>query len=141
GKLMIQFHYDRVQFLIHHFSKANQIGAVRRPKRCEVFVSSFEMRIASRVIRSQALCDLASSKVRIEIDKAIHDDCNPVTLPERVIDQPSDLSREVLPETLGELSQPIIRLFKVAGRAAPRPVDIVMSDRNENQIGKTLHSQ
>src|SRR4029453_7668717 len=101
----VQITYHRAQLLIHHPCKANQIGAVCWPEGSQVFVSGLQMRIARRVVRSQALCDFTASKVCPEIDKTIHDDCDPVTLRAGATNQLTHLSREILSETAAKLLQ------------------------------------
>ena len=70
-KVAAQFAHHRAQFFIHHRGKTNQIGPVNWPEGCEIFVSSFKMRIAGRVLRSQALCDFAPFEIRLEIDETV----------------------------------------------------------------------
>jgi hypothetical protein len=55
--------------------------------------------------------------------------------------QPTHLSREIFPETPAKFSQTILRLLKFRGNAPPRPINVVVSDRDERQIGETFHRQ
>src|SRR6266513_1913827 len=123
----IQITYHRAQLLIHHPCKPNQIGAVCWPEGSQVFVSGLQMRIARCVVRSQALCDFTASEVRPEIDKTIHDDCDPVTLHAGATNQPTHLSREIFSETPAEFLQTILRPLKLRGKAPPGPINVVVS--------------
>src|SRR5436309_14555266 len=76
----IQITHHRAQLLIHHPCKANQIGAVSWPEGSQIFVSGLQMWIERCVLRSQALSDFASSKVRLELAETIHDDGDRVRL-------------------------------------------------------------
>src|SRR5437899_12196874 len=94
----VQFAHHRAQFLIHHHGKTDETEPVNRPKGCEIFVSTSQMRITSRVLRSQALCDFACFEVRLEIDETVHHDRKPLTLHTRTSNQPSHLSRKIFPK-------------------------------------------
>jgi hypothetical protein len=64
-----------------------------------------------------------------------------VTLRAGDTNQPTHLSREIFPETPAKFSQTILRLLKFRGNAPPGPINVVVSDRDERQIGKTFHRQ
>jgi hypothetical protein len=64
-----------------------------------------------------------------------------VTLRAGTTNQPMDLSREIFSETPAELMQTVLRLLKLRGNAPPRPINVVVSDRDQRQIGKTFHRQ
>src|SRR5262249_48695851 len=58
-----------------------------------------------------------------------------------VINQPARMSREIFSKTPAELSQTLLRLLTLRRSASPRPINVVVSYRNENQIGKTFHRE
>src|SRR5581483_3466810 len=130
SKFAVQITHGHAQHLIHHLCEANQIGAVSLPKGGEIFVSRFQMRIARCVVGSQTLCNFTPSKVRLEIDEAIHDNSGRVRLRAGMTNQPAHLSREIFSEAPAELSQTLLRLLKFCRSASPGPINVIMSDRD-----------
>src|SRR4030095_9576402 len=54
---------------------------------------------------------------------------------------PTHLSGEIFSKIPAELLQTVLRLLKLRGNAPPRPINVVVSDRDQRQIGKTFHRQ
>src|SRR5438067_2801726 len=55
--------------------------------------------------------------------------------------QPTNLSREIFPEATAKLLQTFLRLLKLRGNAPPDQINVVVSNRDQRQIGKTFHRQ
>ncbi len=53
----------------------------------------------------------------------------------------AQLARIILPELLALAVQAPHRCIQLIRRTSPRPIDIVMADRDQNQIGEPLRSQ
>src|SRR5262245_10718650 len=99
------------------------------------------MRIARRVLFAQAFGDFAAYEIRLKIDEAVHDHGYAVRLYARAANQALYLLRKILPEEFALPLQTAFRLLQFLRWTSPRPINIVVSDRDENQIGKTLHRQ
>src|SRR4029453_2392752 len=64
-----------------------------------------------------------------------------VTLRAGANNQPAHLSCEILSKTPAELSQAVFWLLKLCRSAPPRPINVVVYDRYQRQIRKTLYRQ
>ena len=98
------------------------------------------MRVPARVLPSQSLCDFAPFEVGLEIDETVDHDRDPVTLSSCTVNQSPHLSLEIFSKVLGLSPQTSLWLVQLAWGTSPRPINVVVSDRDQNQIGETLHN-
>jgi hypothetical protein len=99
------------------------------------------MRVLRGVPCSQTLGAFAPFEVRLEIDQTVDHGSDPVTLHSRALNQLPHLSREIFSKVPALSLQSIFRLLQFAGWTLPRPIYIVVSDRDQNEIGKSLRRQ
>ena len=110
-------------------------------EREEVFVRRFQVRVQTRVRLSKALGCFATFEIQFEIYESENDDGDAVSFTSSVSDYAAQLATVVLPKLFALVVQTPLRCIQLIRPTSARPIDIIMPDYNQNQIGKPLRSQ
>src|SRR6266567_104926 len=98
----------------------------------KIFVRRFQVRIQTCVRFSKALGLLATLEIQFEIYQSENDEGYAMFFSPRASKQAAQLATVVLPELFGLAFQAPLRCIQLIRRTSPRPIDIVMADRDED---------
>src|SRR4029077_20092929 len=117
------------------------ILAIIGAKRDEIFVGRLQVRIQSWLFLAKTLRFFAAFEISSEVHQSENDNRHGANLLTRAVHERSESALENLPENSPLPLQTVIRLFELSPRTPPSPIDIVVPDRDQNQIGKPLREQ
>src|SRR4030088_3410459 len=96
------------------------------------------MRIQSWSRRSPIFGVFTPFEVAVEVDEAKNDDRDAALLNKRMLDQPAHMPLEIFANLPALPPQLVFGLVQLIRPTPPRPIHIVVTDRDQDQIGKPI---